>query len=156
MKSDHIASESGIPEALRNNVGYLLNKAARTIRESVSKSLKPVKLSLHEYVILRLLETKLAETQQAVGQRYDIDRTTMVTIVDELESRQLLIRQKNIQDRRSYKLVLTPKGRKTLTRAKRLAQQAHNAFLAPLTKTQQRSLLSLLGKILESGEQSTR
>jgi DNA-binding MarR family transcriptional regulator len=159
LNADHIknmANESPaeIPESLRKNLGFLLNKAGRHIRESVAKSLQPLSLSLHEYVILRMIESKLADTQQAAGQRYDIDRTTMVEVVDGLEARQLLVREKNPKDRRSYKLILTPKGRKTLTRAKRVAGQAHKRFLEPLTARQQEELQLYLSKLIVHAESS--
>ena len=62
------------------------------LREELGECLKPMALSVNDFVIMRMIELQLAETQQAVGERYGVDRTTMVEIVDRLEERQLLAR----------------------------------------------------------------
>jgi len=142
------AKNEQIPEGLKLNIGYLLNRAARAIREDLGEALHPLQLSVHEYAIMRIIELGQAQTQQGVAERYGIDRSTMVEIADKLEERQLLTREKNAQDRRSYMLVLTPKGRKTLTRAKRISESVHKKFLSPLPEAERDQLYTSLAKLL--------
>jgi DNA-binding MarR family transcriptional regulator len=137
-----------IPESLRSNVGFLLNRAARLIRDTVGKSLTPSGLTLPEYVVLRMIDNKIAQSQKAIGEKYGIDRTSMVELVDGLQERELVLRQINPQDRRSYILVLTSKGRKTLARAKRLAGKAHQEFLQPLSTKEWNALQNSLCKLI--------
>lgn len=141
-------SQKEIPDSLRQNVGFLVNRTARMLREELGESLKPLALSVNEFVIMRMIELQLAETQQSVGERYGVDRTTMVEIVDRLEERQLLTRETNQQDRRTNRLRLTPKGRKTLSRAKRIAERAQKRFLEPLNEHERDILQSCLTKLI--------
>lgn len=77
--------EAPIPDNLKDNLGFLLNKAARLMRDAVADGLKPLSLSFQEYVILRMIENQASETQQELAIRNGIDRTSMVDIVDRLE-----------------------------------------------------------------------
>ncbi len=133
-----------VPEVLRDNIGFLLNKAARIVRDDVAEELKEVGFSLNEYGLLRMLELRTTDTQQELGERLGVDRTSMVGIVDRLEKRGLVERVRDRSDRRKYNLLLTDKGRKSLIRARKRADQAQKAIFATLKEKQQTELKTLL------------
>ena len=135
-------------QLLKSNVGYLLNRSAQVLRDKLSEALKEVPFSFHEYVVLRLIELELAETQQDVGRLSGIDRSSMVTLLDGLEDRDLILRTRDPQDRRKHQLTMTPKGRKTLSHAKRIASRVHKEFLSPLTEEQWIVLQEALSKLI--------
>lgn len=139
-----------IPESLKHNIGFLLNRASRILRDEMGLALQPLMLTVHEYAIMRIIETRQSETQQGVAERYGIDSSTMVELVDRLEGRQIIVREKNPLDRRSHILVLTPKGRKTLTRAKRIGDGVHKKFLSPLKDSERELLYSSLYTVIIS------
>ncbi len=146
-------NSEALPDFLRDNIGYLLNRNARTLKEWMTLALAEVDLGFHEYVVLRMLEMELAASQQDIGRLSGIDRTSMVALLDRLEARALIIRSRDLQDRRKHKLSLTPRGRKTLTHAKRIAGKVHQRFIAPLTPEEWQGLKGCLEKlILGSGE----
>jgi DNA-binding MarR family transcriptional regulator len=145
--SDKTARQS-VPAGLKQNIGFLLNRTSRLLRDDMGVALQPLMLSVHEYAIMRIVETHQAETQQGVAERYGVDSSTMVEIVDRLEARDILVREKNPLDRRSHRLVLTPKGRKTLTRAKRIGDSVHKKFLSPLEENERELLYSSLAKLI--------
>jgi len=135
-------------ELLKSNVGYLLNRSAQVLREKLSEALKEVPFSFSEYVVLRMVELELAETQQDVAQLSGIDRSSMVSLLDGLEERALILRSRDPQDRRKHRLTLTPRGRKTLTHAKRIAGRVHKEFLSPLTEDEWLVLQEALSKLI--------
>ncbi|MBK9771436.1 MAG: MarR family transcriptional regulator [Candidatus Obscuribacter sp.] len=135
-------------QLLKSNVGYLLNRSAQVLRDKLSEALKEVPFSFHEYVVLRLIELELAETQQDVGRLSGIDRSSMVALLDGLEDRDLILRTRDPQDRRKHQLTMTPKGRKTLSHAKRIASRVHKEFLSPLTEEQWIVLQEALSKLI--------
>ncbi|MBK7749727.1 MAG: MarR family transcriptional regulator [Candidatus Obscuribacter sp.] len=135
-------------QLLKSNVGYLLNRSAQVLRDKLSEALKEVPFSFHEYVVLRLIELELAETQQDVGRLSGIDRSSMVALLDGLEDRDLILRTRDPQDRRKHQLTMTPKGRKTLSHAKRIAGRVHKEFLSPLTEEQWIVLQEALSKLI--------
>ena len=134
--------------SFRRNIGYLLSRSARYLREDLASALEPMQLSVHEYAILRIIEAGDTVAQQAVGDRYGVDRSTMVEVVDKLEGKQLLSREKNPQDRRSYNLIITPRGRKTITRARRISASLHKKFLSPLSEEESTMLYESLARLI--------
>ncbi len=143
-----------LAEALSNSAGYLLAQASRMLRGRVDNALLPLELSLYEYVTLRLISLDAPMSQGELGETYGIDRTTMVGVVDRLEERELVVRERNEADRRSYLLRLTPKGRKVLARALRIVRKEQQGFLSPLTEAEWESLRTCLWKLVSQSQQA--
>ncbi|MBX9724020.1 MAG: MarR family transcriptional regulator [Candidatus Obscuribacterales bacterium] len=137
-----------VPESLSHSIGFLLNFNGRIIRECLEQVLEPLNLSLRELGLMRILESEGPLSQHVLGRRHNVDRTTTVQIIDELESRQLVIRSQNLEDRRSNLLFLTPRGRKTLSRALKLVNKEQNVFLAGLEPEESEALRAILLKLL--------
>ncbi len=83
-------------------------------------------------------------SQQSLGAKQGIDRTTMVAVVDELERAGYVERRRDPSDRRAYSLQATAKGRRVLARAGEATEQAEAEFLAPLPPGDRRRLKQLL------------
>ncbi len=149
-----LLSQVGLPEGLSRSIGFLLNRNGRVVRDRVEKALEPAGLTVRELGFLRILSDRGGLTQQALGNLHHIDRTTTVQVIDELERRQLIVRVENEKDRRSYLLHLTPRGRKTLAKAGKLAEKEQIKFLEKLSPDEQESLRSILIKLLATTTES--
>ena len=145
-----------LTEALSGSAGYLLAQASRLLRERVDQALAPMELSLYEYVVLRLIALDAPVSQGMLGETYGIDRTTMVGLMDRLEERELVVRERNEADRRSYRLRLTPKGRKVLSRALRIAKKEQQDFLSPLSPAEWEAMRSCLWKLVSQAQSEAR
>ena len=144
-------SEGGkLNRAFADSLGYLLTQSGRLFRENLAEALVPLGLSLPEYGSLRLISLNTPMSQGVLGSRYGIDRTTMVAVVDNLEERAMVRRERSASDRRSYRLSLTPKGKKVLSRALRIATNEQQKFLAPLSSSEWAILKDCLGRLIES------
>ena len=87
-------------------------------------------------------------TQIQLATTLSIDRTAMVYLLDELERQELVERVRHPDDRRSFLIHLTAKGRQTQRKAAReLAGQAQK-LLEPLDAAQRRQLVDLLAEIV--------
>jgi DNA-binding MarR family transcriptional regulator len=138
--------------AFADSVGYLLNQSGRLFRERLAEALTPLALSVYEYGILRLISLNTPMSQGVLGSQYGIDRTTMVTVVDGLEERGMVARERRVHDRRSYRLLLTPKGKKVLSRALRIATGEQQKFLAPLTQSEWSTIRDCLWRLIDAHE----
>jgi DNA-binding MarR family transcriptional regulator len=77
-----------------------------------------------------------------------IDPSAMVTLIDELESAGLAERRRRPHDRRAWEIAITPKGRRTLARARRVATNVEDEVLGGLTVAERTQLLALLRRAL--------
>jgi DNA-binding MarR family transcriptional regulator len=78
----------------------------------------------------------------------------LVALIDELEDRGLVARDRDPGDRRNYAISLTDEGRRLLTELGRVAGQHEHAITAGLDDDERAQLLALLRRIAE--EQNLR
>ena len=79
-----------------------------------------------------------------------IDPSAMVKLINELEDSGLAERRRRPGDRRAWEVTITPKGRRTLERSRRLAGQVEDEVLGGLSTADRRQLLTLLRRALLS------
>ena len=79
-----------------------------------------------------------------------IDPSTMVSLIDQLEHAGLAKRRPHPTDRRAREVAITPKGRRVLEQARRLATQVEDDVLRGLSGAERRQLLTLLRRALSS------
>ena len=93
--------------------------------------------------ILTLVTEWEPMTQNALGDMPRIDRTTMITLVDDLERKGNVTRQRHLRDRRAFLIEPTGQGLAAKVDAIKILDEQKRRFLAPLTPDQQDQLLAL-------------
>lgn len=101
-------------ELIIEPVGWLLYIAGQEIMRDLEGELDGNAVSRREYGVLGVLETEGPISQQAIGRKLAIDRSTMVHLIDALEGRGLVARARDRLDRRAYAIELTDAGRALL------------------------------------------
>jgi DNA-binding MarR family transcriptional regulator len=99
--------------------------------------------------ILGAIDRSEGLSQQALCERLRVMPSRLVTLVDELEQRELVERRDKPDDRRTYALHLTEKGRGTLKEIGRVAREHQDALCAALTERERQQLATLLGRIAD-------
>ncbi|HEX7066532.1 MAG TPA: MarR family transcriptional regulator, partial [Bacillales bacterium] len=107
-------------------------------------------LDAKQYGTLLLVNEKPYSSQKEIAEIQKVDRTTMVGYVDLLESLEYVQRTKNPDDRRSYCLVMTEKGKEVLAACSGFLEETELQVLSALNKEEQRLLKQLLSKIWAS------
>jgi DNA-binding MarR family transcriptional regulator len=130
--------------SIADQLGYLLGRAHLEHRAIAERGLAPLGLSGKGFGALILLVQEGPLSQQRLGQRQGVDRTTMIAVVDELESAGFVDRRRDPRDRRAYALQATAKGRRVLQRAAEATERAEDEFLAPLSEADRQRLKRLL------------
>jgi DNA-binding MarR family transcriptional regulator len=130
--------------SIADQLGYLLGRAHLEHRAIAERGLAPLDLSGKGFGALILLVQEGPLSQQRLGQRQGVDRTTMIAVVDELESVGFVDRRRDPRDRRAYALQATAKGRRVLQRAAEATERAEDEFLAPLPEADRQRLKRLL------------
>lgn len=126
-------------------LGYRLRLAQQAVFRDFASSV--AELSPGRVGILLLLEANPGVTQGRLAQAVSLDRSTMVGVVDMLESRGLIERRRGA-DRRTNGLWLTAQGRSVVARLKRRIQAHERRVAARLTPPEREQLMALLGKLI--------
>jgi DNA-binding MarR family transcriptional regulator len=96
---------------------------------------------------LTLVTEREPMTQKALGDMLRIDRTTMVTLIDDLERKGLVVRQRHPRDRRAFLVRPTEPGRTAKIEAVAILDEQQRCFLAPLTAAERQQLGVLLKRL---------
>ena len=145
-----IASWSDSVKTLMPYIGFLLNKTALAVRQEVDTLLEPFAIQVRHYsVLLFLTQINTAVSQKEIGERLWIDRNTMVSLIDHLEKQDLAVRSRDPNDRRSYAISITEKGRTVVQEAGQVVIEANAQFAEALNEDELEQLTKLLVKLLK-------
>jgi DNA-binding MarR family transcriptional regulator len=87
-------------------------------------------------------------SQRALVDRLQLDKSSMVYIIDELERQGLAERRRDSRDRRIHAVHLTDRGRDRLTAAAQTIGEAMTELLVPFTVDERRRLHDLLARFI--------
>lgn len=131
-------------------LGYLLKRAHQRMVAVSSTALEPLGVGRSEFAVLRALAAHEPLSQQTLAAHLGIDPTTMVALIDALQSRSILTRRPDPADRRRNAIQLTEAGRTLCQDAEAAYAEAEGRFLAPLGEAEalrfRCSLETLLGQ----------
>jgi MarR family transcriptional regulator, transcriptional regulator for hemolysin len=130
--------------------GQLFFRLWRASHVRAAEVLGSVGLTPALFGLLNVIAARAGAIQQELGSAMGIDRSTMVSLVDQLESAGLAERRPSATDRRAREIAITPKGRRLLQRARRMISQVEDEVLAGLTAEERRDLMTLLRRALDS------
>ncbi|GLW05901.1 MarR family transcriptional regulator [Microtetraspora sp. NBRC 13810] len=135
-------------EVLTSRLGYLLKHAYLRLTEASTQALAPFGIDGRELAVLAVLATQYPLSQLEAAGRLGIDRTTMVALLDTLETKGLVERHRSAQDRRRNTVQLTPTGQDCLRRAEQAREEMEQRFLAPLPPSDADRLIHALQTIV--------
>jgi DNA-binding MarR family transcriptional regulator len=143
----------------KKSMGYLLNRvrvemlAALDRELSGDKRLAPLEISSAQFIVIAMLAASndaMSAADLCKGISYDAG--AMTRMLDRLESKGLIRRNRSTQDRRLMHLELTEEGRAVYPRMREISMTVANHFLRGFTKTEARQLEGLLGRMFENAQ----
>ena len=130
--------------------GQLFFRLWRASHTRTAETLSSVGLTPALFALLNVLGARQGAIQQQLSSDMGIDPSAMVKLIDELEGAGLAKRRRRPGDRRAWEVAITPKGRRTLERARGFVGRVENEVLGGLTSADRRQLLMLLRRALVS------
>jgi DNA-binding MarR family transcriptional regulator len=130
--------------------GQLLFRLWRASHTRTAAALDSIGLNPALFALLNVLGAREGSIQQRLSADMGIDPSAMVKMINELEESGLAERRRRPGDRRAWEVVITPKGRRALERARGLAAQVEDEVLGGLSAAERRRLLALLRQALGS------
>lgn len=136
-------------------IGGQLYLAHRYARAAANRALQVHQVELRHLGVLATLAEAGPLSQRALIDRLQVDKSSMVYIIDELERQGLAERRRNELDRRSYAVHLTATGRDRLAAATATAGEVMAGLLAPLSEGERRTLQELLARFISHAARQT-
>ncbi|MBV8260798.1 MAG: MarR family transcriptional regulator [Paraburkholderia sp.] len=134
---------------LTESVGFRIVKARNLVVAEMDAALKDLDITGQQMGILLSLEQGVATTPFELSKLLGIDTGLMTRMLDKLETKGLLARSRDADDRRVVNLNLTAKGLQTAAQIPEIAPHVLNARLRKFTKAEFAELNRLLRKFTD-------
>jgi len=128
-------------------VGYNCKRAYLHIKPMFDKRMAKYDLRPVEFSVLSLLKANPNVKQKRLADAINVSPPNLATLLDRLEARNLVVRQRNPLDKRSQTLVLTEEGARLCDKAEKTAMELEVAASSALSDAERAQLIRLLQKI---------
>lgn len=131
------------------SAGYLLLKAGTQFHGIIDDALAALDLTPRQFLVLTFAGGAEPLSQSELSARLGLDPTIVLGLIDGLEERGAIRRERDPADRRRSLLELTAAGRKLHTKAASAVATAEREFLGPLSGADRKVLRRLLVDIMQ-------
>ncbi len=147
--------------AARTTFGALVSQTARRWRRAVDRRLQPFGLTEATWLpLIRLARAPKPMRQKELAASLSLDNSSVVRLLDGLETAGLIERREEPDDRRAKAIVLTSAGRKTVDRVEKVAREVRDEALADLSdrevETTSRVLEHICRVLMDDAEEGGR
>ena len=134
------------------SVGYLMGRARASLLSGLDAELGRFALSGMQFAVLKHVADGTARTAADLCRFMQYDTGAMTRILDRLEEKGLLRRERSREDRRAVVLRVTASGRTQLPRLAAAAMRVLEAHLAGFAPAEIEALKGYLGRMIENGQ----
>lgn len=133
---------------LEQSLGFTLGVASRRMSQLFAHRLKEYGISPEQWSVLHLIAGQEGLIQKEIAQRSFKDKPTVTRILDVLEEKGLISRKPGEQDRRSFRLYPTDKGRQAALHTEPLERGVNGELAAHMGEEAYYALLAQLKEII--------
>jgi len=135
------------------SVGQLMSRARASLLASLDAELEPFELNGTQFAVLKHLGEGAAHTAADLCRLNRYDTGAMTRILDRLEEKGMVRRERGREDRRVVFLRLAPQGRALLPRLMTVATRVVEAHLAGFSPNEIEAFKGYLGRMIDNGQQ---
>ncbi len=133
---------------ISRTVTYRVARAHFLLAARANRAVGPLGLDVREFGLMTTVRDLGPCSQQEVATRLDVSGPVIVELVDALEARDLVVRERNQDDRRSYALRLSADGEALLAQANSAIEAALADVTQEIGRAGARRLAALLREML--------
>lgn len=137
-----------IPERAGRDLTGQLVHAAHVLHTRLAAALEEIDSSPRIHCVLAHA-MEMERTQIQLADLTDLDKTTMVVTIDELERRQLAARHLSSTDRRARIVKVTPAGEALVARGIEIVDRVHAEVLGALPDGEREAFVGALARLSE-------
>tara|TARA_R110002012_G_scaffold23615_1_gene80056 strand:- start:1123 stop:1608 length:486 start_codon:yes stop_codon:yes gene_type:complete len=139
---------------LQRFLGYRMKRAFNVVQADLAEALRPFDLRMTSYTALVLIMDNPGLSQSQLAAVMDIERPNLVVLVDELEGRDLIVRERVPTDRRTYALNVTLAGRRLCEKAMAAVERHEEQMFRGLSPEMRSTVAEAMVIIRQAGGQA--
>ncbi|WP_430500664.1 MarR family winged helix-turn-helix transcriptional regulator [Micromonospora trifolii] len=145
----------GPAPSLDSEITWLLHRAAQRMHVVTGEQAERHGLHLRDYIVLSALDKTPGLTQVELARTLGLDKTTLMTQLDRLEQKNLVVRHSDPRDRRLRIPAITTVGEEVRARVARASEEAERNAMAGFSQAEvdtfRRMLFAIIGTAVDPG-----
>ncbi len=137
------------------NIAFLIMSVAKKLKYDLNQALQDFDITAQQFAVLQNID-RLSKTQIVTAKELipllDMDKPTISGIISRLISKNMVQKEQNPLDKRSFGLILTKKGEQTLASCYNIADTILDEHLTQITEEESRVLRGILTKLYNERE----
>jgi len=121
-----------IAQELAQSSGFLLARLGMGFKTRAIARADEAGFELYDYSVLAILAEGDRETQSTIAATMSLDPSRLVALLDSLEERALIVRQRDPHDRRRHVVSITAAGKQELVKLRALIREVEDEYFGPL------------------------
>jgi DNA-binding MarR family transcriptional regulator len=134
------------------SVGYLARYAHRAFVKALADELEQHGILTAQWSVLRILWDIEGLTQVELAERMRVEKASLTGVLEGMERRGLILRERNAEDRRKINITLTAQGRRLKTKLLPHAAKINRKATRGMSETETGELRRLLAKLIQNLE----
>lgn len=130
-------------------LAVVFNLLAKKFYGAITKQLNELEFDKYYFVLYQIVKHQQV-TQQCLADSLQVDKATMVRIIDYLTENGLVKREQCANDRRSYYVVPTAKAAKVMPQIEQTYQHVNKAAFKGVSKAEQKMVMEVLQKMMSN------
>ena len=134
--------------------GRLLRRLDKIMSAQIEAKFDGFDLSFQQWIALKVVRDDIVSNAGELATELGITTGATTRMIDLLEARGLLLRDRGAEDRRVVRLAVTPKGRETVAELQGDVVSTWNEVVADFTQAEAELMVQLLAKLLAAAERA--
>jgi len=136
--------------------GYLVRRLHQIVTSTCLAAWNGLDITPLQYAALTATREFPGIDQRGLARAIAIDRSTIGTVVGQLERAKWIVRRTGRHDRRNKEIYLTPEGADLIHRAYPIAWDIQDQYLGVLSERERATFVELLAKVVERNNHLSR
>jgi DNA-binding MarR family transcriptional regulator len=132
----------------RHSLGFLLRQTVKLLEPRAEAVFADEALSFTQWLALRLVHDGIADNSAGIARTMCHNSGAVTRVVDQLEARDFMRRERSGEDRRVVRLAVTPAGDAALAAVNPRVMALLNSLLEDFSHEEIETFLSLLTRLL--------
>ncbi len=132
---------------LADLLGFHVRLAQIAIYRDFAAAITEVDLTQKQFAVMQIVAANPGPSQIDIANLLDMDRASMMAIIDRLQNRRLIERRRSKDDRRRQELYLTEEGQALLARARDLVADHEKKFTSRFSGSELKALFLALRRL---------